>query len=181
LNELQARRVSVTALNGRMIATVLTGIAEFERELIQERIRSGIAAPRRAAKGSAASPAAAEIRSPRAGRSCAAMSGLSHEVLPDPEAIDVKLRGLHRVAIGRVIPGLVSVYLLAVVQKRAAAMGDRGNPLTWLALGCLNGEAFVQHRGFLHPGLSHPSADRIGMGDRRLTLLQPSHRTKRNS
>jgi putative DNA-invertase from lambdoid prophage Rac len=46
--------VSVIALNGmtfdlstphgRMIATVLTGIAEFERELIQERIRSGIAA-----------------------------------------------------------------------------------------------------------------------------------------
>ncbi len=30
--------------HGRMIATVLAGIAEFERELIQERIRSGIAA-----------------------------------------------------------------------------------------------------------------------------------------
>src|SRR6516164_720071 len=54
LKELQARRVSVIALNGmtfdlstphgRMIATLLAGIAEFERELIQERIRSGIAA-----------------------------------------------------------------------------------------------------------------------------------------
>ena len=54
LKELQARRVSVIALNGmtfdlstphgRMIATVLAGIAEFERELVQERIRSGIAA-----------------------------------------------------------------------------------------------------------------------------------------
>jgi len=54
LNELEARRVSVVALNGmtfdlatphgRMMATVLAGIAEFERELIQERIRSGIAA-----------------------------------------------------------------------------------------------------------------------------------------
>ena len=54
LKELEARRVSVIALNGmafdlvtphgRMIATVLAGIAEFERELIQERIRSGIAA-----------------------------------------------------------------------------------------------------------------------------------------
>lgn len=52
--ELEARRVSVMALNGmtfdlatppgRMMATVLAGIAEFERELIQERIRSGIAA-----------------------------------------------------------------------------------------------------------------------------------------
>ncbi|HTW53571.1 MAG TPA: recombinase family protein, partial [Bradyrhizobium sp.] len=47
-------RVSVIAMNGlafdlstphgRMMATILAGIAEFERELIQERIRSGIAA-----------------------------------------------------------------------------------------------------------------------------------------
>jgi putative DNA-invertase from lambdoid prophage Rac len=54
LKELEARQVSVIAMNGmtfdlssphgRMIATVLAGIAEFERELIQERIRSGIAA-----------------------------------------------------------------------------------------------------------------------------------------
>lgn len=54
LKELEARRVSVIALNGmafdlttphgRMIATVLAGIAEFERELTQERIRSGIEA-----------------------------------------------------------------------------------------------------------------------------------------
>ena len=54
LKELESQRVSVIALNGmafdlttphgRMIATVLAGIAEFERELIQERIRSGIAA-----------------------------------------------------------------------------------------------------------------------------------------
>lgn len=56
LKELEARRVSVIAMNGvafdlatpygRMIATVLAGIAGFERELIQERIRSGIAAAR---------------------------------------------------------------------------------------------------------------------------------------
>src|SRR3954466_16140100 len=54
LKESEARRVSVVALNGmtfdpatphgRMLATMLAGIAEFERELIQERIRSGIAA-----------------------------------------------------------------------------------------------------------------------------------------
>ena len=54
LKELEAWRVSVIALNGmtfdlatphgRMMATVIAGIAEFERELIQERIRSGIAA-----------------------------------------------------------------------------------------------------------------------------------------
>jgi len=54
LKELEGRRVSLVALNGmafdlttphgRMMATLLAGIAEFERELIQERIRSGIAA-----------------------------------------------------------------------------------------------------------------------------------------
>ncbi len=52
--ELEALRVSLVALNGmtfdlttshgRMIATLLAGIAEFERELTVERIRSGIAA-----------------------------------------------------------------------------------------------------------------------------------------
>lgn len=54
LKELEAWRVSVIAMNGlafdlltphgRMMATIIAGIAEFERELIQERIRSGIAA-----------------------------------------------------------------------------------------------------------------------------------------
>ena len=54
LEELEARRVSVIAMSGlafdlstphgRMMATVLAGVAEFERELTQERIRSGIAA-----------------------------------------------------------------------------------------------------------------------------------------
>ena len=34
----------LTTPHGRMIATLLAGIAEFERELTQERIRSGIAA-----------------------------------------------------------------------------------------------------------------------------------------
>jgi putative DNA-invertase from lambdoid prophage Rac len=54
LKELQTWRVSVIAMNGlafdlstphgRMMATIIAGIAEFERELIQDRIRSGIAA-----------------------------------------------------------------------------------------------------------------------------------------
>jgi putative DNA-invertase from lambdoid prophage Rac len=54
LKELESRRVSLVALNGmafdlstphgRMMATLLAGIAEFERELTVERIRSGIAA-----------------------------------------------------------------------------------------------------------------------------------------
>jgi putative DNA-invertase from lambdoid prophage Rac len=54
LKELETGRVSVIAMNGlafdlstphgRMMATIIAGIAEFERELIQERIRSRIAA-----------------------------------------------------------------------------------------------------------------------------------------
>ena len=54
LEELEARRVSVIAMSGlafdlstphgRMLATVIAGIAEFERELIRERVRSGLAA-----------------------------------------------------------------------------------------------------------------------------------------
>jgi DNA invertase Pin-like site-specific DNA recombinase len=54
LKQLESWRVSVIAMSGlafdlssphgRMLATILAGIAAFERELIQERIRSGIAA-----------------------------------------------------------------------------------------------------------------------------------------
>jgi len=53
LKDLEARGVSVIAMSGmafdlstahgRMLATIIAGIAEFERELIQERIRSGLA------------------------------------------------------------------------------------------------------------------------------------------
>jgi len=60
LKELEAHRVSVIAINGlafdlttphgRMMATIIAGIADFERELIQERIRSGIAAAKARAK-----------------------------------------------------------------------------------------------------------------------------------
>jgi DNA invertase Pin-like site-specific DNA recombinase len=68
-------RVSVIAMNGlafdlstphgRMMATIIAGIADFERELLQERIRSGIAAakaPRQAPRPPART--AAEIRPP---------------------------------------------------------------------------------------------------------------------
>ncbi|WP_310622409.1 recombinase family protein [Flexibacterium corallicola] len=54
LGELNSRKVSVVALNGmtfdlstphgRMMATFLSGIAEFERDLISERVKSGLAA-----------------------------------------------------------------------------------------------------------------------------------------
>lgn len=56
LRDLEARRVSIIALNGltfdlssatgRMMATLLAGIAEFERDLMGERIKSGLAAAR---------------------------------------------------------------------------------------------------------------------------------------
>lgn len=54
LRELEVRRVSLIAMSGmafdlgtatgRMLATVLAGIAEFERDLLRERVRSGLAA-----------------------------------------------------------------------------------------------------------------------------------------
>jgi putative DNA-invertase from lambdoid prophage Rac len=53
LKELETWRVSVIAMNvafdlatphGRVMATIIAGIADFKRELLQERIRSGIAA-----------------------------------------------------------------------------------------------------------------------------------------
>lgn len=54
LRELESRKVSVIAINGmtfdlstphgRMLATLLSGIAEFERDLISERVKSGLAA-----------------------------------------------------------------------------------------------------------------------------------------
>ena len=54
LRELENWKVSVIAMNGmafdlssphgRMLATFLSGIAEFERDLISERVRSGLAA-----------------------------------------------------------------------------------------------------------------------------------------
>jgi DNA invertase Pin-like site-specific DNA recombinase len=54
LKQLETWRVSVIAMNGlafdlatphgRMLATIIAGIAAFERELIQERVRSGLAA-----------------------------------------------------------------------------------------------------------------------------------------
>ncbi len=54
LRELESWKVSVIAMNGmafdlssphgRMLATLLSGIAEFERDLISERVKSGLAA-----------------------------------------------------------------------------------------------------------------------------------------
>lgn len=56
LQELESWKVSIIAMNGltfdlssphgRMMATLLSGIAEFERDLISERVKSGLAAAR---------------------------------------------------------------------------------------------------------------------------------------
>ncbi|MBS0961435.1 recombinase family protein [Acetobacter thailandicus] len=56
LQELESYRVSLIAItgmtfdlatpHGRMLATVMAGIAEFERDLISERVKSGLAAAR---------------------------------------------------------------------------------------------------------------------------------------
>ncbi|MBB3395395.1 recombinase family protein [Rhizobium sp. BK060] len=56
LRELESWKVSVISMNGmtfdlasphgRMLATFLSGIAEFERDLISERVKSGLAAAR---------------------------------------------------------------------------------------------------------------------------------------
>src|SRR3954469_978101 len=52
--------------HGRMMATILAGLATFERELIQERIRSGMAAEGPWQTSRSPTRTAAEVRSPRA-------------------------------------------------------------------------------------------------------------------
>ncbi|WP_459179000.1 recombinase family protein [Sinorhizobium meliloti] len=42
--------------HSRMLATFLSGIAEFERDLISERVKSGLVPRKRAAEGSAVAP-----------------------------------------------------------------------------------------------------------------------------
>jgi len=59
LRELESWKISVIAMNGmafdlssphgRMLAIFLWGIAELERDLISERVKSGLAPPRLAA------------------------------------------------------------------------------------------------------------------------------------
>ena len=58
--------------HGRMMATIIAGIAEFERELIQERIRSGIAAAKARGKRLGRQPG----QRPKSGRLAPKVLGL---------------------------------------------------------------------------------------------------------
>jgi len=71
--------------HGRMMATIIAGIAEFERELIQERIRSGIAAAKAPGKRLGRARAAAEIGSARS--QSARARRLRAELSPDRSRI----------------------------------------------------------------------------------------------
>ena len=72
LHRLAGWKVSVIAMNGmtfeldtphgRMMATMLAGIARFERDLISERVKSGLAAAKARGKKPAASPDTAPSR-----------------------------------------------------------------------------------------------------------------------
>ena len=59
--------------HGRMMATMLAGIAEFERELIQERVRSGIAAAKARGKRLGRQPGQ-RPKSDRSRRRCSPLS-----------------------------------------------------------------------------------------------------------
>ena len=120
LKELEVRRVSVIALNGmafdlstphgRMIATVLAGIAEFERELIQERIRSGIAA--------------AKARGKRLGRQ-AGQRPKSDRLAP--KVLALVSRGRSYRLVGREV-GLSKNTVAAIVKRSRAATATHVAP-----------------------------------------------------
>ena len=116
LKELEARHVSLVALNGmafdlatphgRMMATLLAGIAEFERELIQERIRSGIAAAKARGKRLGRQPG----QRPKSDRLA-------------PKVLALVAQGRSYRLIGREV-GLSKNTVAGIVQRnRAAVMG----------------------------------------------------------
>ena len=116
LKELEARRVSLVALNGmafdlstphgRMMATLLAGIAEFERELIQERIRSGVAAAKARGKRLGRQPG----QRPKSDRLA-------------PKVLALVAQGRSYRLIGREV-GLSKNTVAGIVQRnRAAVMG----------------------------------------------------------
>src|SRR4051812_48553693 len=116
LRDLQAWRVSVIAMNalafdlstphGRMMATSIAGIAEFERELLQERIRSGIAA--------------AKARGKRLGRQPG--QRLKSDRLA-PKALALVAKGRSYRLVGREV-GLSKNTVAEIVKRRRATVAQ---------------------------------------------------------
>ena len=94
----------LTTPHGRMMATLLAGIAEFERELIQERIRSGIAAAK--ARGKKLG------RQPGSGRSRTASR---------PRVLALVAQGRSYRLIGREV-GLSKNTVAGIVKRTRAAL-----------------------------------------------------------
>jgi DNA invertase Pin-like site-specific DNA recombinase len=113
LQELAGRRVSVIATNGlafdlatphgRMMATILAGLAEFERELIQERIKSGLAAAKARGKKLGRRPG----QRPKSDRSA-------------PKVLALVAQGRGYRLIGREL-GLSKNTVTAIVERHRAA------------------------------------------------------------
>ena len=126
LRELEAWRVSLVALNGmafdlstphgRMMATLLAGIAEFERELTVERIRPGIAAAK--ARGKRLGRQPSEIR-----RICARQRPKSDRLAPKVLALVAQGRSYR--LIGREIGR--SKNTVAGIVKRSRVERPRSN------------------------------------------------------
>jgi DNA invertase Pin-like site-specific DNA recombinase len=122
LRELEARRVSLVALNGmafdlgtphgRMMATVLAGIADFERELTQERIRSGIAAAKARGKRLGRRPG----QRPKSDRLA-------------PRVLALVAQGRSYRLIGREV-GLSKNTVAAIVRRERSASGVQARPGT---------------------------------------------------
>ena len=93
--------------HGRMVATVLAGVAEFERELIAERVRSGLAAARARGKRLGRQPG----QRPKSDRLAPKMLAL------------VAAKRSYRL-MGREL-GLSKNTVAAIVQRSRAAAGPR--------------------------------------------------------
>lgn len=120
LRELEARRVSVIALSGmtfdlasaagRMMATVLAGIAEFERDLLRERVRSGLAAAQARGKKLGRQPG----QRPKSDRLT-------------PKVLELAAVGRSYRLIGREL-GLSKNTVAAIVKRSRMTMPNLGEP-----------------------------------------------------
>ncbi len=120
LRELEARRVSVIALSGmtfdlasaagRMMATVLAGIAEFERDLLRERVRSGLAA--------------AQARGKKLGRQPGQRPKSDRQT---PKVLELAAVGRSYRLIGREL-GLSKNTVAAIVKRSRMTMPNLGEP-----------------------------------------------------